>query len=694
VPSSAGLHPGQFRRIAEGGIGDGGNSYPHAMAWFNGHLYVGTTRHVLVLLHKRAEDLQKWPVFPIRTAKGNPYNEFDFRSQVWRYHPPTNTWENVYRAEMSPIPDGKPIPDFQGVRNMMVWQRPGESKPCLCLLTWSPVKGPGPMIVRTHDGTNFEKIPLGKEVVQDFASFRPLVQLNGKIYTAPSSKVGMPNSAGLAVVYESDDPLSGKWRQVNETNFGDPRNESVFEMIAYNGHLYVATLNPGGLQLWKSDCLGSPPYRWTKVLDRGADRGPINETLGSLCEFNGALYVGSCIVNGGYDRKYSIGPAPVELLRVHPDDSWDLIMGEGRETEQGLKLPLSGLGPGFDKGFNTYLWRLCVHDGWLYAGTFAWSGLIPFIPREKWPADRLRMADVERTRLIMEKMGGFDLWRSRDGEFWVPVTRNGFGNYFNWGVRTMVSTDHGLFVGAANPFGPDVAVQRGDGWRYEPNPRGGCEVWLGGGKAPPSAELAREKTTALHVDSRSGIRDDERQEDFVDALISEFYEGAERRSCGLWRIGVKDIRRACRHLEDELRAKLPEHAAVTYSADVRPGASAEAVMDVEDLSRGKLHLNTLVAGLKPGGMLVASGFVSAHPRAPWKSAADLKQAWEAAGLSDVVVADATHDCWELFRQRLSLFIWEKAIDYEMDHSLVDQVRARLYGDVEPVTGYVIVSGKR
>jgi len=39
-------------------------------------------------------------------------------------------------------------------------------------------------------------------------------------------------------------------------------------------------------------------------------------------------------------------------------------------------------------------------------------------------------------------------------------------------------------VGTANPFGPKVAVRDGDGWRYEDNPRGGLEMWLGSPRNP------------------------------------------------------------------------------------------------------------------------------------------------------------------------------------------------------------------
>ena len=62
----------------------------------------------------------------------------------------------------------------------------------------------------------------------------------------------------------------------------------------------------------------------------------------------------------------------------------------------------------------------------------------------------------------------------------------------------MVSTEHGLFVGVANPFSPEVAVRRTVGWNYEENQNGGLEIWLGSrhagqeetGELKPSAYIS------------------------------------------------------------------------------------------------------------------------------------------------------------------------------------------------------------
>ncbi len=157
--------------------------------------------------------------------------------------------------------------------------------------------------------------------------------------------------------------------------------------------------------------------------------------------------------------------------------------------EYGFKQPLSQFGPGFDNFFSGYLWNSVSDDGWLYIGTYDWSVFLTYLPVDRWPR---RMAQLTRYLPLPElprKLGGFDLWRSRDGLTWEAVTRDGFGNPFNYGARRMVSTPRGLFVGTANPFGPEVANldENGD-WGYQHNPRGGLEVWWS--QREPTGEVA------------------------------------------------------------------------------------------------------------------------------------------------------------------------------------------------------------
>ena len=80
---------------------------------------------------------------------------------------------------------------------------------------------------------------------------------------------------------------------------------------------------------------------------------------------------------------------------------------------------------------------------------------------------------------IVENQAGFDLWRTADGENWIPVERQGFSNPYNYGIRNLISTPYGLFIGTTNPFGPKVALRVEEKWQYVDNPAGGLEVWLG-----------------------------------------------------------------------------------------------------------------------------------------------------------------------------------------------------------------------
>lgn len=341
-------------------------------------------------------------------------------------------------------------------------------------------------MMRSDDGSTFTtSSQLGQDPT--IHSYRALVPMNGCLYTSPTGRVrGKANVAETPIVLESPDPVSTPWAPISPPAFGDATNLTIFEMAAFNGYLYAGTLNPTrGFQVWKAQPNGRSPLAWTCVIADGAYRGNLNEGVASMCVFDNALYVGTGIQGGGYDRIFGIGPAAAELIRIHPDDSWELIVGAPRDTPEGRKVPLSDLGPGFDDLFNGYIWRMAVHDGWLYAGTFNWSAFLPYLQLDHHPPILQALAFQMGINKTVNNRGGFHLWRSRDGIDWIPVTRNGFDNIYNCGARTMVSTPYGLFVGTANLFGPDVAVETVNGWEYVPNPSGGLEVWLGSHAEPP-----------------------------------------------------------------------------------------------------------------------------------------------------------------------------------------------------------------
>ncbi len=363
------LYRDNFTCISRNGFGDPGNAYCHGMGWFDDHLYVGTTRCTLFgsTPYERGKYLQVWPVqVPDITW------EMDWRAQIWRFHPQSGELRNVYISPMVKGSRGFDIALLSGIRDMVQFQGRSESSPSIYAVAWGSHMGPGPQILRSADGTHFECTPLNEHAMFGATKgLRPMVALGDRMFVANVGTVSKsdPDQRGGSILV-TEDPASGDWQPANAQNFGDPRNLTIFEMCTWNGFVYAGTINPyKGYELWKTDAAGRPPFKWHKVLSHGAFRGPLNELVISLCPFKGALYVGSAIYNCGYDRIYRIGPGSPELIRVYEDDSWDLIVGEPRQTPDGLKTPSSGMGPGFNNFTSGYIWRICEHQGWLYASS-------------------------------------------------------------------------------------------------------------------------------------------------------------------------------------------------------------------------------------------------------------------------------------------------------------------------------------
>ena len=474
-----GLHRADFRKICVNGFGDGNNAYAHSMAWFKNHIYVGTTRANLCLLRHSMKQItiDIWPVecpYPVYSPE---FEQFQARAEIWRYSPLLDRWERVYQAPIVLGNTGEEMSRDLGYRGMVVFQGKSDPEPALYVSTWSRSRGNGPLLLRSEDGKTF--IPVSKPglVGLPVTSFRTLVPFKGRLFTAPSGAAkGNPNTSGVTQIYTSDDPSKGEWQSINQPNFGDPDNLTVFEMKGFGDYLYAGTFNINGFQIWRTQAEGIPPYQWEMVLAQGGDRGCLNQIAVSMMVFNNALYIGTGIQNGGYDRVNKIGPAGVEILRLHPDNSWDLIVGNIRSNG---KRPLSSWTPGFGNLCNGYLWRMGVHQGWLYAGTMDWSIFFRYLNLEGKPGRTLRLLQQVGLETVVQNQAGFDLWRTPDGENWVPVERRGFGNPYNYGIRNIISTPYGLFIGTTNPFGPKVALRVEEKWQYVDNPAGGLEVWLG-----------------------------------------------------------------------------------------------------------------------------------------------------------------------------------------------------------------------
>ncbi len=486
---SPGLDRDDFFRVCSNGFGDGHNSFPHSAAWYQDHLYIGTTRSNLHMM-KVQITFQNLPVhiWPVDAPDDGDaiYRDLDRRAQIWRYLPDQGVWSGVFRSPLvDPLTGNYLVARETGLRAMATFQGKSDTRPSLYVSTWATGRAPGALLLRTQDGINFEPVtPYGIIKGLPIAATRVLVSFRDKLLTSPTGIAGhgkkmVINVSGYPVVFETRDPVGGDWTLISEPGFGEEGNLGVFTMCEFNDQIYGGTVNNSGFQVWRSKCEGKPPYQWIKVVDQGAYRGPLNQAVACMKVFKNALYVGSGIQNGGYDRTNNIGPGASELIRIHPDDSWDLIVGTTRSTPVGKKVPLSALPPGFGNPFNGYFWSMGQHDGWLYLGTMSTGLFSRFLKHDDNPDMVQRIIKNVGLENIISHDAGCHLWRSADGENWLPVTRNSFDNEYNIGIRNIIDSPHGLFLAVANPFGPRVAVCEDATWKYMDNTRGGLEVWQG-----------------------------------------------------------------------------------------------------------------------------------------------------------------------------------------------------------------------
>jgi hypothetical protein len=309
VSTGTPLHEADFRLTAPSGFGNGWNHYAHAMAWFEGRLYVGTTMATMafIKINRPVANFHPWPV----DCPDDIY-AIDRRAEIWEYTPETQTWALAFRA---PYVKGD-VPAYVGYRGMTVVQGRTDPKPCLYVAATAPQKAGPPQLLRSEDGRNFEIAPR-PPWSETIRSFRSLKYFQGRVHTSPTSSakgLGQASDSigGDCTIIATDDPRTGGWQPASEEGFGIPGNVTVFEMEVYNDHLYAGTVNiHTGFELWKTRG-GSLPYRWEPVIRNGAGRGLMSEAMGSLCVFNGALYMGVGILNGGLHRALKI-----EIGRAH-----------------------------------------------------------------------------------------------------------------------------------------------------------------------------------------------------------------------------------------------------------------------------------------------------------------------------------------------------------------------------------------
>jgi len=125
-------------------------------------------------------------------------------------------------------------------------------------------------------------------------------------------------------------------------------------------------------------------------------------------------------------------------------------------TGHGPGEPLYG-SSGFGNFFNNYTWTMAVYDDQLFVGTMDW-GYLALGDIGDLLGDLLGdgmgsgLIELIIQLLLPDQCLGADLYRFTSSNApAVPVSLAGVGNYTNYGIRTMISSDS-LYMGTSNPM--------------------------------------------------------------------------------------------------------------------------------------------------------------------------------------------------------------------------------------------------
>lgn len=347
---------------------------------------------------------------------------------------------------------------------------------------------------------------------------------------------------------------------------------SIWETVVFNDALYVSicTGTPDNMPddntmqsfaLVRGDQAADGSWKWTSVIgDKekdgarytfGIDPERTRSGAGVLQVYNGYLYIGEyndeeiALERVLFDLDFNFVNAnlkqSVNLYRMDKNENIELIVGD--RTRMFPKGGSSGLGSGFGRNENQYIWRMTEYGGKLYVGTFDTSSLLEpvgqftngdllHMTRDEWASllgfirtllqltrnkgdDATPMSaaesesittleplfdaytDEELAELMVQTAAasgaeamaaededeiepttglslrkvmqiakgittcgyymsratrGFDLYTTEDGIHFETITRNGFGDPYNHGLRTFATTSSCLSIGTANPF--------------------------------------------------------------------------------------------------------------------------------------------------------------------------------------------------------------------------------------------------
>lgn len=343
------------------------------------------------------------------------------------------TWTVVFQADLLSEDEGFFQTSEALYSSMVVFQTSEDPAPCLYV---SLVSAVGALLLRSSDGQTFEMIKADSLGTAGLLGVRKLIALDDQMAAlmVGTTETDATSWAELPSVYATADPKTIPWSPVSTAKFGKSTNEALSDLALFDQRLFAATVNrEEGFEFWEatpSPAAATGLFPWSNIFIRGGSRYILNQLVADMEIFQGSLYLVTGISPVSLLEAKEFSSVCPEVLRVNPDNSWDLIVGAPRFTPYGLRVPLGTLGPGFDEPTNTRLSFIVSHKDCLYVGTQGFKG--------------------------------FQMWSSPDGETWAPVELEG--------VRQKK-----ILGAASTPFGLVLVLDIGTEQHTT-----GLEVWLAG----------------------------------------------------------------------------------------------------------------------------------------------------------------------------------------------------------------------
>lgn len=495
APAADGLAPG----------GDRENAYAWCMDVLpdedGGSLYVGMGRDLMYVFAVAAgwSDARIQSIF-----RGEVPEATDGRARMFRWQlDGTGDFEEVYRSPALPAPLDA-YPRDLGFRGCLTHVTP--SGPALFAATVEPLGVAATRILKFPAGfvpgqEPQEVLRVAPIADQGRNSLRPLAIHDGQLFVGTQA-----NDLFAAADPPPQPPGEGDahegWSLVaTDADFGGvaaSEGQGLWQMLSFNGWLYVvlgnvdpdAAKGPSGFRMYKGrhapeDPRASPTtgWIWLPIVAEGSTLPPglgIPEfKAASLTRYRNWMYVGTLtdvlgpLVAGGVSEVIA-KLRPAHMYRFDTADRWDMVAGDPYalfptrlgDRRAGFYLPgesqVSLPAPYRTENYalTPYVWRMEVWEDRLFATTFDARTMTRYVDDANLQAlgvsdesDRQTLLQaVSMLSLVNSNPPGFDLWVTDDGLAWWPITVSGFGDPLNMGGRTLKATDHGLFVGTANPF--------------------------------------------------------------------------------------------------------------------------------------------------------------------------------------------------------------------------------------------------